>query len=309
MELRHLRYFVAVATELNFSRAAENLLVAQPALSTQIADLEREIGTQLLFRNKRVVRLTAAGESFLADAQSILAAADSAKDKALRASRGELGELSIGFFAAPTMHFLPDLIRRYRSTYPHVTIRMHELTPDRQLTAFANGDIDVGFTRPLPAGTSELTSETLFREKWLAVLPETHPLASRRRIRLADLAREPFVLLDRPVAVGLYDQVISACQSAGFSPTVVHSPDLMATVLTMVAAEQGISIVPEGVQNLRSRQVVFLPLSPPLEPIPLIMCWRSKEISPTVEAFRKLVQQRTAAIRKEYVLHGLAEDI
>ncbi|MDA8744850.1 LysR substrate-binding domain-containing protein [Rubripirellula amarantea] len=296
MELRHLRYFVAVATELNFSKAAESQLVAQPALSTQIADLEREVGTSLLFRNKRVVRLTAAGAVFLEEARSILSSADAAKTKALRASRGEVGELAIGFFAAPMMHTLPDLIRRYRADYPDVTIRMHELTPDCQLSAFANKQIDIGFTRPLPAGHPELMSKTLLRERWVAVVPETHRLASRRRIKLSQLAQDPFVLLDRPVASGLYDQIIAACRAANFSPAVAHSPDLMATVLTLVAAEQGVSIVPEGVQNLLRKQVSFLPISPALERIPLVMCWRKDCDSPPAEAFRNLVEKRKASL-------------
>jgi len=300
MELRHLRYFVAVASELNFTKAAEKLFVVQPALSTQIADLERELGTRLLIRNTRVVRLTAAGQAFLEDARAILSAAQSARDRALRVSRGEVGELAIGFFAAPTMFFLPDLIRRYRMKYPGVTIRMHELTPDKQLSAFERGGLDVGFTRPLPAGRQDLAARVLFRERFLAVVAETHPLASRKRIRLKELAASPFVLLDRDAASGLYDHVIAACQTAGFSPSVAHSPDLMATVLTMVAAEQGVSIVPEGVRNLRSRQVAFVPVVPDLEPIPLVMCWNGAQDSPTRDAFLQLVQEREPAIRTEF---------
>lgn len=299
MELRHLRYFVAVASELNFSRAAEKSLVAQPALSTQIADLEREIGTPLLFRTKRVVRLTAAGAVFLEEARAILEAAGSAKVKALRASRGEVGDLSIGFFAAPTMLFLPDLIRRFRAQYPDVTIRMLEMTPDKQLAALETGEISVAFTRPLPPGHPHLVTQILFRERLLAVVAETHPLASRRRVRLSELAGERFVLLDRPVASGLYDHIISACTSAGFSPLIANSPDLMATVLILVAAEQGISIVPEGVQNLRSRQVAFLPVSPAIAPMPLIIGWRSNHACPPRDAFLQLVDERTAAIQQK----------
>ena len=299
MELRHLRYFVAVATELNFSKAAEKLHVAQPALSTQIADLEREIGTALFFRNTRTVQLTAAGKMFLAEARSILAATDAARDKAMRTSRGEMGELSIGFFAAPTMLFLPGLIRRYRALYPDVTIRMYELTPDRQLGAFAREEIDVGFTRPPPPGYPDLAVEVLFEESFLAVVSDTHPLASRQVIPLSELALEPFVLLDRSVAVGLYDHVISACRLAGFSPSINHSPDLMATVLTMVASELGVSIVPEGIRNLRSRQVAYVPISPAPDPIPFVMCWRENSDSPPRDAFLKLVRERVPAIQEE----------
>lgn len=301
MELRHLRYFTAVATELNFSRAAESQLVAQPALSTQIADLEREIGVTLLFRNKRVVRLTAAGAVFLKEAQRILQAADAAAEKARRAARGETGQLTVAFFAAPTMRFLPELIRTYRAESPGVTIRMLELTPDQQLQAFARGDIDVGFARPLPPGRPELTSRTLFEERMLAVVPETHPLARRRRASLTQLAAEPFVLLDRAVATGLYDQIIAQCQAAGFSPRVEHSPDLMGTVLTLVAAEQGVSVVPEGVQNLRREQVSFVPFSPALDPIPLVMCWPHAADSPPADAFRRLVERSLKSIKRDFV--------
>lgn len=300
MELRHLRYFVAVASELNFTKAAEKLFVAQPALSTQIADLERELGIQLLIRNTRVVQLTAAGKAYLEDARSILAEVERANGKALRVSRGEVGELSIGFFAAPTMFFLPDLIRRYRASSPDVAIRMHELTPDRQLAAFTSAEIDLGFTRPLPPGHVNLAVRVLFRERFLAVVAETHHLASRSQVSLPELAPEPLVLLERSVAISLYDQVIAACQGAGFSPQVVNSPDLMATVLTMVAAEQGISIVPEGVQNLRSRQVAFVPIIPALEPIPLVMCWNTNQDSPARDAFVQLVLEREEDIRKGF---------
>ena len=299
MELRHLRYFVTVASELNFSKAAEKLLVAQPALSTQIADLEREIGTTLLFRNTRTVQLTAAGKVFLADARLILAAAEAAKDKAMRTARGEVGELSIGFFATPTMHFLPDLIRRYRAMHPNVTIRMNELTEDRQLNALAREEIDIGFTRPLPPGHPDLAVQVLFQESFLAVMAETHPLASRQGIKLSELAQEPFVLLDRVGAVGLYDHIISACRMAGFSPSVIHSPDLMTTVLTMVAAELGVSVVPEGARNLRKNQVAFVPISPALDSIPLLMCWRAKSDSPPRDAFLQLVREQATAIREE----------
>ena len=239
-------------------------------------------------------------KAFLEDARSLLAAAESATDRAMRVSRGEVGELAIGFFAAPMMLLLPYLIRRYRMKYPDVAMRMYELTPDRQLSAVASEEIDIGFTRPLPAGHSNLTVRILFQENFIAVVAETHPLASRQSIKLSELALEPFVLLERSVAISLYDQVIAACLEAGFSPSVVHSPDLMATVLTMVAAEQGVSIAPEGVQNLRSQQVVFVPIVPAMEPIPLVMCWNEKLNSPARDAFVQLVREQEYAILNKF---------
>lgn len=267
-------------------------MVAQPALSTQIADLERELGTPLLFRTKRVVRLTAAGVVFLEEARRILAAAENAKARAVRAASGEVGELSIAFFSAPTMRFLPDLIRRYRLAFPNVSLRMLELTPDKQLEAFKNGEIDVGFTRPLPPGTQGLSSQLLFEERLMVVLPESHRLAAHRRLKLEQLAEQSFVLLERSVAPGLHDQITSACRKAGFSPKVENSPALMSTVLMLVAAEQGLSIVPEGVQNLGSDRLVFIPISPKLEPVPLVMCWHESSDSPTFLEFQKLVNSQ-----------------
>ncbi|SMF28855.1 LysR family substrate-binding domain-containing protein [Desulfovibrio gilichinskyi] len=207
-------------------------------------------------------------------------------------SRGEEGRLAIVFFSAPTMFFLPDLIRRFRVTHQAVTVQLKELTPDKQLEAFARNEIDVGFTRPLPSGYQYLKSVILFEERLLAVLPETHPLAGRTSLRLSELAAEQFVLLDRPVAVSLYDHVISMCRESGFSPIVMHTPDLMNTLLMMVAAEQGVSIVPEGVLNLRENQLSFVPIIPSPSPIPLLICWNTVRDNPARTAFLNLVQNR-----------------
>lgn len=302
MELRHLRYFVAVATELNFSKAAEKLFIAQPALSKQIADLEQEIGTQLLFRTTRTVRLTAAGNGFLKDARSILMEAEAAKGQAIRTARGEVGKLTIGFFAAPTMFFLPDLIRRYRLMSPNVTIQMHELTPDLQVTSLlASGEIDIAFTRTLLPRYPDLEVMPLFKERFLAVVAETHPLASRHQIKLSDLAQEPFVFFERSLGARLYDYVISACQRVGFSPEIVYNADLGSTILTMVAAEQGVSIVPEALQNLRNKQISFLPIEPILDPITFIVCWSKKMDSPSRDTFIELVREQRLAIEQNFL--------
>ncbi|MGE4423016.1 MAG: LysR family transcriptional regulator [Pseudodesulfovibrio sp.] len=299
MELRHLRYFVGVATELNFSKAAEKLLVSQPALSTQIVDLEEDLGAQLFIRSTRQVRLTAAGEAFLEEAEDILRRAEEARQRVARVARGEEGELTVSFFAAPIMFFLPELVRRFRAAYPAVALRLRELTPDRQLAAFDRNEIDVGFTRPLPPGHPHLECEQLFEERFLAVMAETHPLAGRDRISLDELAGEPFVLMDRAVAVTLYDLVIALCREAGFSPLVEHTPDLMASLLMMVAAEQGVSVVPEGVRNLRDRQVAYVPLDPSPDPIPLLLSWDPGRDNPARDAFLRLVREGGPDIRQQ----------
>jgi len=154
VELRHLRYFVAVAGELNFSRAAEKLLVAQPSLSTQIAQLEADLGVLLLQRDRRSVHLTAAGAAFLEEARALLRQAEEARIRARQAARGESGRLSIGYFGASANVMLPDLVRRYRARFPHVRIELAELTPERQLEAWARDELDLSFTRTLRTGSA-----------------------------------------------------------------------------------------------------------------------------------------------------------
>lgn len=301
MELRHLRYFVAVAEELNFSRAAERLLVAQPALSTQIAQLEAELGLLLLERNRRTVRLTTAGSAFLEDARALLAGARAAGERAQRVARGEVGQLSIAFFSAPTMIFLPELVRQFRAKFPDVTLRLLELTPERQLAALATGEIELGFTRSLPPGYPQVKSEILFEEQLLVVLPEGHRWAGRAHLKLEELSGEEFVLLERSEASSLYDQVISSCLAAGFSPRVLHSPNLMATVTFLVAAGQGISLVPEGVQNLRRHGLRYVPLRPAPRAVPLLLSWLTQADSPACASFRQLVLERQEWIRRSFV--------
>ena len=299
--MRHLRTFVAVATELNFTRAAEKLLVAQPSLSKQIADLEKELGVVLLARNRRSVHMTAAGVAFLEEARLILARAEQARVRALKVAQGETGQLKIGHFAAPTMVFLPDLIRRYRARYPQVAVQLFELTPDRQLEAFAAGRIDLGFSRPIPPGHPELATHLLFEERLVVATAETHPRAGQSSVHLADLAGEPFVLLDRSEASSLHDHVITACMQAGFSPRVVSAPSLMSTVTMLVAAGQGISLLPEGVENLRRHQIRYLPVQPEPPIIPLVMSWSVASDSPPCSRFRELVIERADFVRQEFV--------
>lgn len=301
MELRHLRYFVAVAEDLNFSRAAERLLVAQPALSTQIAQLEAELGLVLLDRNRRSVRLTPAGRAFLQDARELLRGAEAAVERARRVALGQEGRLSIAFFSAPTMIFLPEIVRHYRSLFPGVCLRLLELTPERQLPALVRGEVDLGFTRPIPQGYPQLSTRLLFEEKLLVVLPESHRWAGRSFLKLEQLAGEDFVLLERQEASSLYDQVVSACLAAGFSPRVLHSPNLMGTVTTLVAAEQGVSLVPEGVQNLRRQGLRYVPLRPAPPPVPLLMSWPAQAESPACAGFRLLVEERLDWIRRSFV--------
>lgn len=195
MELRHLRYFAAVAQHLNYSEASRRLHVAQPAISQTILDLEDELGVKLLLRTKRSVQLTAAGTAFLQEAAEILRRATNAQRLAQRAARGEMGALGIGFFGTASAPILPMLVQTFRRKFPDVDLRLYELNPDQQLAAFDDGRIDLGFSRKLPLDRcSEFVEEVVYTDHLVAALPAIHRLARQKTIRLTSLAGEPFII-------------------------------------------------------------------------------------------------------------------
>jgi len=306
MELRHLRYFTAVAEHLNYSEASRRIHVAQPAISQTILDLEEELGVRLLLRDRRTVRLTAAGETFRREALEILRRNEEAVRLTKRASLGEVGQLRIGFFASAVAAFLPALVQEYHRRFPDVELTLLELTPTQQLGAFDEGRLDLGFSRPLPAERSrEFHEELVYTEYLQLVLPSAHPLtrnlAGDGTIGIKRLSAERFVLLHRQRAPGLYDEVLAFCRRVGnFSPQVVNEPDRTSTVLLLVESGIGVSIVAGCVRHLvrAGGPVVFYPFQPASAPVELRLTWRrGMPSSPTVEAFRELVQSRLEAIR------------
>jgi DNA-binding transcriptional LysR family regulator len=300
MELRYLKYFVTVAERQSFTRAAEELRVAQPAISQQIKSLEAELGVSLLHRNKRSVRLTAAGNAFLSEAKEILAHADLSKQVARRAARGETGSLAIGCFSSSVTGFLPELIKAYRKKFPAVRVHLFELTPEQQLQAFARGKIDVGFTRPLAAADEKnFVQERIYRDRLMLAVPEAHPLAKAGRVRLEKFAREDFVMFKRSEAPKLVDEMTQICAKAGFTPQVVSEPPMMQTVLMAVAASIGVALVPGCVRSFRQPGVAFLPVRPVSHPIDLVLARPKGEISPTVSAWLELANAHLPAIRQQ----------
>ena len=222
MELRHLRYFVAVAEELHFGRAAERLHIAQPPLSRQMHDLEREVGTMLFERVPRGVELTPAGAAFLPEARLTLAQAERAQRTALRAASGETGRLRVGFVEAATHSgILPDVLSFFRMHLPAVGLSLFELDPAQQAESFRSGRIDLGILNSAPLDADRwLKVESIYSEPLVAALPKAHRLASRVKIKLADLAAESFVLFPRPIDPPLFDGIIARCRAANFSPRV-----------------------------------------------------------------------------------------
>ena len=300
MELRYLRYFAAVAERRNFTRAAEELHVAQPAISQQIKTLEGELGVKLLLRTKRSVQLTAAGHAFLREAKAILAHAEQAKLVAKRAAQGEIGSLSIGCFGSAVANFLPGLLQEYRRKFPAVRVHLFEMTPEQQLQAMIREKIDVGFTRPLPGEQGKaFVQERIYRDRLMLALPEAHPLAKATSVALAKLAEADFVMFKRGEAPELVDQMTALCARAGFAPRVVSEPPMMPTVLMTVAAGIGVALVPGCVRNLGQVGVSFVPVRPTSPSINLVVMRPKGEALPTVAAWMELLRERIPAIREQ----------
>jgi DNA-binding transcriptional LysR family regulator len=282
MELRHLRYFVAVAGEMHFGRAAARMNVAQPALSRQIRDLEAEMALRLFERDRRRVSLTAAGAAFLEEVRRILELVERAVEVAHRAARGERGTLHIGYVPAVAYTGLPEIVRAFRRRLPEVAIQMHEMHPARQVEALFRDDVDVGFVRG-PVHEPALAIEVVLEEPLVAALPSGHPLAARRRLTVAMLAGEPFVLQARSRGPGFHDQILAICRAAGFSPRVVQEGS-QTDAVSLVASGAGVAIVPRSLRALRRAGVVYRPLRerPTTQ---LAMVWRTDESSPLVREF------------------------
>jgi len=299
MELRHLRYFTAVVQWKGYREASRRLHVAQPAISQTVADLEEELGLKLFSRAKRIAQLTAEGEIFYTEAMRTLAQAELAISTAKRAAKGEIGRLSIGFLGSATYAFLPELVRKFKAQYPGVQLMLQELTPVQQEAAFDKGQIDIGFTRTLTAEQSKIfASRCLYRDPMMAVLPRSKQVKTKR-VRIADLAQESFVLFHREGAPGLFDTITGMCNDAGFSPRVENEPNMMQTVLSLVEAEEGVSIVPACVRNLRSDGVCFYRLQPDDVRVELIAAWKKEAPSVVLRAFLDLIDANTPQIRKK----------
>jgi DNA-binding transcriptional LysR family regulator len=283
MELRHLRYFVAVAEELHFSRAASRLHMAQPPLSQQIRQLEQELGVALFTRTKRRVEMTPAGGAFLEEARRVLAQAERGVRPAQRAGRGEIGHLAIGFVPSADLDLLPRVLRVWGAQFPHVEIELHALLPAAQVEALLDGRIHIGFVR-LPLDDSGLAVESIQREPLLAVLPRGHRLARSVRVRLPDLAGDTMILFPRHIAPGYYDVFVNACRRAGFTPRVLH-PGSMQTNLALVSAGLGVSLLPASIRNLRRAGVVYRPLAPPVPQVEMAVAYRRAERSAVLPAF------------------------
>ena len=257
MELRQLRYFVAIAEEGNFSRAARRLHISQPPLSIQMKSLEDELGVRLLERTNRGVSLTAAGSVFFEETRAVLARLEHARSKALRADRGDIGMLSVGFVSIADYGILPPALKDFRSRFPLIEVQLHELTTDSQIRELRAARLDLGIGLA-PVEEPDLEFESLLREELVLAMPSGHPAArGDRAVDLRALSKESFIVPPRDVAPGLYDTTISCCSAFGFAPRITQHARQMQTVVGLVSCGMGFALVPSSVRNLKRTGVRY----------------------------------------------------
>jgi DNA-binding transcriptional LysR family regulator len=263
IELRHLRYFIAVAEELHFGRAAERLRISQPPLSQQIQALELQIGARLLLRNNRNVSLTPAGETFLRNAYQVLSQVEDAAAQAARIHRGEIGQLTLGFTSSsPFIGAVSRSLKHFRQLHPHVHLQMAEINSRQQIEPLLDGKLDLGIMRNtrLPDG---LDYRLLLDEPLVAVLPEDHPLAKHAELEVQALADQPFVFFSREVGTALYDEILSLLASAGITPYITQEVGEAMTIVGLVSTGLGVSILPASFMRINVDGVKYVPLTEP----------------------------------------------
>ncbi|MBD2614935.1 MAG: LysR family transcriptional regulator [Nostoc sp. ZfuVER08] len=289
MELRHLRYFIAVAEELHFSKAAERLHIAQPPLSQQIQQLEAQLGVELFHRKtKRQVQLTEAGQVFLQEAYQLLAQLQKAIELTQKIGRGEKGQLRIGFTSLVTYNLLPLILRQFREQFSEVELILQELTTTEQERSLQESRIHIGFAHP-PLEDNTLNQKCIQQEALIVALAETHSLAERENISVSSLVNENFIMFPRHLGSGLYDQIVSLCQQGNFSPKVTQEAIQMQTIIGLVSAGMGIAIVPSSLQNLQRNGVVYRSFEEKTPLVETAIVWREEDITPVLRKFLQVV--------------------
>ena len=290
MELRYLRYFIAVAEDLSFSRASERLRVDQSALSRRIQDLEHELRTPLFTRTQHRVQLTAAGTAFLAEARRLMEDTETAISTARRAARGEVGQLNIGYITALSDSLILRLLRLFRSRFPQVMVSLRNMRPAEQTAALLAGRINLGFVGlKNPDHEIQLAFEEFRQDPMQVVLPSDHPLRKRKQVRLANLSREKFVFLTRAGTPVFYDWLMKLCHQAGFQPEIVQEVETRQTAIELVGAGYGVALFPFTARPELHDFVAFRPVKD-MPSYENSVAWRSGDESPTLAAFLNLLR-------------------
>ncbi|WP_342431290.1 LysR family transcriptional regulator [Neobacillus sp. FSL H8-0543] len=286
MDIRPLRYFISVAEHLNFTEASKELFVAQPAVSQQIAQLEKKLGVKLFHRDKHSVRLTNAGTVFLKNAKEIIEKIDESIVNAQQAEEGFIGTLNIGILNIPVRDFLPLLIRKFRQKYPRVNIRLNYHHLGRIIEKLKADELDIAFTlSPGMQNIGGIESKTLWSQPHSIILHQDHPLANRTSINIAELADEPFVMVDRQEAPPGFDLLLAACGNHGFSPNIVSTAARIEAVLMMVDSDIGIAILPKYLQFFAPPSLRFIDIEGDNLSIDVITSWKKINNNPTLSLF------------------------
>ena len=293
MELRHLRYFIAVAEELSFTQAARRLGIQQPPLSAQIRRQESEIGATLFRRLSRGVELTPAGTLFFEQAQTILDQVDQAKRSVQSRARGDVGEVRVGFAGGTYFHpVILSVIRQYCVDYPNVALTPVQTNSATLIAKVEAGEIDVAFVRALRAvKESGIALEPLVQEQLVLVLASTHRLAAFTSVPLAELAREKFVLFPRKLNVPMNDRIVAACRRAGFKPKVALEVSDAVSMIPLVAAGFGVALVPNSIAQIHFAGVKYLPIAGEVLDHPIHLSYRPDSTSPAVLNFKLLAHR------------------
>lgn len=295
MEIRHLRYFATLAEELNFSRAAERLHISQPPLTRQIQQLEQELGARLFTRNTRGVELTRAGMSLLQDARNILGMMETAKDRASKAGLGQIGRLDVGVFGSAILNHIPRILLEFRDRYPQVSIALHQQNKAEQIQALRERRLTIGFNRRLPV-EADLVAETILVEPLVVALLETHRLASRALLRIADLEGEPMILYPSNTRPGFGDDVMGLFRREGIQPNVVQEVTDVVIAIGLVASGFGVCITPQAASSLQLPGLTYLPIDADPQPtIDLTCLYRRDDDSPILHAFLDIVREADQA--------------
>jgi DNA-binding transcriptional LysR family regulator len=290
VEYRHLKFFVAVAEELHFTRASVRLRIAQPHLSQEIRRLEREIGVELFVRTKRSVALTPAGRAFLERVRIALDNTVDAVHAAQRASRGEIGRIRLGFVTVAAIGVIPNDIARFRSAYPDVEVLLKDVQSEEGIEAVRTGQLDLCLVHPPRIVDPALNIETAWLEPFVALLPPKHPLADKQRITLQSLRSEPWVITPREASSRLHDEVIAACAAAGFEPSIAQRPTRLTTAISMVASGIGVTLLPITAARLAFGGAVYRQLRPQGSSVPVAFAWRRDQTSPVLAHFMAVVR-------------------
>jgi len=293
MELRHLRYFVAVAEELNFTKAAARLHLAQPSLTCQIHNLEEELGVLLLNRSKSQVALNEEGRSFLVDARRILALANESILAVRRLSRGEMGQLNIAYLPNFDFELLPETLAAFRRTFPHIALNLFDMTPAEQLRALETRKIDLGFVGlPPPLTAASIQWESIARHRTVVVLPAKHPLTRKRAIDLRELETMFFVGMSEKTHPGFRDWLNRTCEQAGFTPRVLQDAELEPALMTFVAEGLGVTLARDHIKKLPHPGVTFRPMASPLK-IDYCIAWNRSNDSRALQQYIEIVKNLT----------------